>query len=165
MEKLNSELYLQNCYIIQQNEKLRRKAQRLNKENQALLAELKRKLSRENSNQSPNNTENDSAFTSSPSSVISGKPWSYNKLQFLPHRKWIPWVTPRICCFLSASTVILFTYTDGNFFKMELETVILKVMIWCHKQQRCSMDTLINALLLFVMNSHKLPKVDLTHLS
>ncbi|KAL6328437.1 hypothetical protein AAG906_038312 [Vitis piasezkii] len=34
MEKLNSELYLQNCYIIQENERLRKKAQQLNQENQ-----------------------------------------------------------------------------------------------------------------------------------
>ncbi|GMH23166.1 hypothetical protein Nepgr_025009 [Nepenthes gracilis] len=45
MERLNSELYLHNCYIIQENERLRKKAQRLNQENQALLSELKHKLS------------------------------------------------------------------------------------------------------------------------
>ncbi|OAY38981.1 hypothetical protein MANES_10G058400v8 [Manihot esculenta] len=56
MEKMNSQLYLQNCYIIRQNEMLRKKAQQLNKENQALLSELKQKqkLSKGNSNQNAN---------------------------------------------------------------------------------------------------------------
>ncbi|XP_028103171.1 protein LITTLE ZIPPER 4-like [Camellia sinensis] len=45
MERLNSELYLQNCYIMQENERLRKKAQLLNQENQTLLSELKQKLS------------------------------------------------------------------------------------------------------------------------
>ncbi|OAY40876.1 hypothetical protein MANES_09G056502v8 [Manihot esculenta] len=49
MERLNSELYLQNCYIMKENEKLRKKAQRLNQENQALLSELKQKLTKDNS--------------------------------------------------------------------------------------------------------------------
>ena len=44
MEKLNSELYVRNCQIIEENAKLRRKAQQLNQENQALLCELKQKL-------------------------------------------------------------------------------------------------------------------------
>ncbi|GMH09933.1 hypothetical protein Nepgr_011774 [Nepenthes gracilis] len=48
MERLNSELYLQNCYIIQENERLRKKAQLLNQENQALLSELKQKFSKAN---------------------------------------------------------------------------------------------------------------------
>ncbi|GMH30145.1 hypothetical protein Nepgr_031988 [Nepenthes gracilis] len=48
MERLNSELYLQNCYIVQENERLRKKAQMLNQENQALLSELKQKLSKAN---------------------------------------------------------------------------------------------------------------------
>ncbi|KAL9268226.1 LITTLE ZIPPER 4-like protein, partial [Drosera capensis] len=34
-----------NCYIIKENERLRKKAQLLNQENQALLTELKQKLS------------------------------------------------------------------------------------------------------------------------
>ncbi|KAK9010389.1 hypothetical protein V6N11_036900 [Hibiscus sabdariffa] len=45
MERLNSNLYLQNCYIMKENERLRKKAQVLNQENQALLSELKQKLS------------------------------------------------------------------------------------------------------------------------
>lgn len=48
MERLNSKLYLENCYIIQENEKLRKKAQLLNQENQVLLSELKQKLSKSN---------------------------------------------------------------------------------------------------------------------
>ncbi|KAG4383799.1 hypothetical protein GLYMA_13G153018v4 [Glycine max] len=34
MERLNSKLYLQNCYIMKENERLRKKAQLLNQENQ-----------------------------------------------------------------------------------------------------------------------------------
>ncbi|XAR64658.1 hypothetical protein NMG60_11008419 [Bertholletia excelsa] len=45
MERLNSKLYLENCYIMQENEKLRKKAHLLNQENQALLSELKQKVS------------------------------------------------------------------------------------------------------------------------
>ncbi|EPS70432.1 hypothetical protein M569_04328, partial [Genlisea aurea] len=44
MEKLNSKLYIENCYIIKENERLRRKAELLNQENQALLNELKKRL-------------------------------------------------------------------------------------------------------------------------
>ncbi|XP_059643289.1 protein LITTLE ZIPPER 4-like [Cornus florida] len=54
MERLNSKLYLQNCYIMQENERLRKKAQLLNQENQALLCELKQRLSTSNNNQKPN---------------------------------------------------------------------------------------------------------------
>ncbi|KAK7267969.1 hypothetical protein RIF29_20650 [Crotalaria pallida] len=54
MERLNSKLYLQNCYIMKENERLRKKAQLLNQENQALLSELKQKLSKNNSNQKTN---------------------------------------------------------------------------------------------------------------
>jgi single-stranded DNA-specific DHH superfamily exonuclease len=44
MERLNAKLYLQNCYIMKENEKLRKKAQLLNQENKSLLSELKRRL-------------------------------------------------------------------------------------------------------------------------
>ncbi|KZV27943.1 hypothetical protein F511_36673 [Dorcoceras hygrometricum] len=44
MEKFNSKLYLENCYIMQENEKLRKTAEILNQENQALLIELQKKL-------------------------------------------------------------------------------------------------------------------------
>lgn len=54
MERLNSKLYLQNCYIMKENERLRKKAQLLNQENQALLSELKQKLANGNS-KAPNN--------------------------------------------------------------------------------------------------------------
>ncbi|CAN0900599.1 Protein LITTLE ZIPPER 4 [Linum grandiflorum] len=56
MEKINSQLYLENCYIIQQNEMLRRKAQQLNKENQALLTELQQTLSKGQSSDPSNNS-------------------------------------------------------------------------------------------------------------
>ncbi|CAA2989880.1 protein LITTLE ZIPPER 3 [Olea europaea var. sylvestris] len=46
MERLNSKLYLENCYIMKENERLRKKAELLNQENQALLNELKQKLSK-----------------------------------------------------------------------------------------------------------------------
>ncbi|XP_020248238.1 protein LITTLE ZIPPER 4-like [Asparagus officinalis] len=53
MERLNK-LYLQNCYIMKENESLRKKAQLLNKENQALLSELKQKLSKPSPSPNPN---------------------------------------------------------------------------------------------------------------
>ncbi|KAG6468821.1 hypothetical protein ZIOFF_073514 [Zingiber officinale] len=49
MERLNTNLYLQNCYIMKENERLRKKAQLLNQENQALLSELKQKLAKTSS--------------------------------------------------------------------------------------------------------------------
>lgn len=54
MERLNSELYYQNCHIMKENERLRKKAQLLNQENQALLSQLKQKIS--NGNNAPNTT-------------------------------------------------------------------------------------------------------------
>lgn len=57
MERLNSKLHLQNCYIMKENERLRKKAQLLNQENQALLSELKQKLGKGNS--SKGNAPND----------------------------------------------------------------------------------------------------------
>lgn len=82
MERLNSELtelYLQNCYIIQENERLRKKAQLLNQENQALLSELKQKLSKSKNPHSSSipdlNMSTGSSSTSNASS--SRKPWSF----------------------------------------------------------------------------------------
>jgi hypothetical protein len=46
MERLNTKLYLQNCYIMKENERLRKAAKLLNQENQALLSELKQRLAR-----------------------------------------------------------------------------------------------------------------------
>ncbi|THU50212.1 hypothetical protein C4D60_Mb06t17750 [Musa balbisiana] len=43
MERVNTKLYLRNYYILKENERLRKKAQLLNQENQALLSELKQK--------------------------------------------------------------------------------------------------------------------------
>lgn len=68
MDKINSKLYLENCYIIQENERLRRKAQQLNQENQVLLSELKQKLSKACSN-----SDTSSSSTSNPSSNGSKK--------------------------------------------------------------------------------------------
>ncbi|KAL4592226.1 hypothetical protein LXL04_005214 [Taraxacum kok-saghyz] len=55
MERLNSKLYVENCLIMQENEKLRRKAQLLNQENQALLSQLKQRLTMgdQNGNNAP----------------------------------------------------------------------------------------------------------------
>ncbi|URD92517.1 zpr3 zpr3 (little zipper 3) [Musa troglodytarum] len=53
MERLNTKLYLQNCNIMKENERLRKKAQLLNQENQALLSELKQKLAKSSSSSSP----------------------------------------------------------------------------------------------------------------
>ncbi|GLT89968.1 hypothetical protein SLE2022_079230 [Rubroshorea leprosula] len=75
MERLNSKLYLQNCYIMKENEKLRKKAQLLNQENQTLLSELKQKLSKGNpkANQQ-SSTERDLSSSSNPNPPNSGKP-------------------------------------------------------------------------------------------
>lgn len=48
MDRLNSKLYLENCYIMAENERLRKKAELLNQENQELLNELKHRLSQGN---------------------------------------------------------------------------------------------------------------------
>ncbi|KAK4835319.1 hypothetical protein QYF36_008250 [Acer negundo] len=69
MEKLNAKLFLENYSIIQENEKLRRKAHQLNQENQALLSELKQKLSKGCSKSNCNSDQN----VSSTSSQNSGK--------------------------------------------------------------------------------------------
>ncbi|KAD5508471.1 hypothetical protein R6Q59_030947 [Mikania micrantha] len=56
MERLNSKLYMENCMIMQENEKLRKKAQLLNQENQALLSQLKQRLTMggQKANNAPN---------------------------------------------------------------------------------------------------------------
>lgn len=46
MDSLNTKLYLQNCYMLKENERLRKAAVLLNQENQALLSELKHRLAR-----------------------------------------------------------------------------------------------------------------------
>ncbi|GER43427.1 cell division protein ftsZ [Striga asiatica] len=45
MEEMNSRLYMENCHMLRENEKLRKKAELLNQENQTLLHELQRRLS------------------------------------------------------------------------------------------------------------------------
>lgn len=46
MDRLNAKLYLHNCFIMKENERLRNKALLLNQENQALLTELKQRVAR-----------------------------------------------------------------------------------------------------------------------
>ncbi|KAL0867222.1 hypothetical protein Bca101_046340 [Brassica carinata] len=69
MERLNSKLYVENCYIMKENERLRKKAELLNQENQQLLVQLKQKLSKTDKN--PNGSNNDNNISSS--SSASGK--------------------------------------------------------------------------------------------
>ncbi|URE46650.1 zpr3 zpr3 (little zipper 3) [Musa troglodytarum] len=63
MERLNTHLYLQNCCIMKENERLRKKAQLLNQEKQALLSQLKQK-------QKQNQTLASSSATSNPNPKI-----------------------------------------------------------------------------------------------
>ncbi|KAJ4793684.1 Protein LITTLE ZIPPER 4 [Rhynchospora pubera] len=62
MERLNTKLYLQNCYIMKENERLRKKAQLLNQENQALLSELKQRLQSKTKSSHPNSNTNGGAI-------------------------------------------------------------------------------------------------------
>ncbi|KAK2973941.1 hypothetical protein RJ640_001409 [Escallonia rubra] len=66
MEKFNSELYLQNCQIIQENERLRKKAEMLNQENQVLLSELKHKLSAASSTSKPESSSSKNSSNRQP---------------------------------------------------------------------------------------------------
>nr|GMD44441.1 protein LITTLE ZIPPER 3 [Ipomoea batatas] len=74
MDRLNSKLYLENCYIMAENERLRKKAELLNQENQELLNELKHRLSQGNngggnsSNPRGKNSSNSAASSHSKSS-------------------------------------------------------------------------------------------------
>lgn len=77
MDKFNSELYLQNCHIIQENEKLRKQAQQLNQENQALLSELKQKLSEANSGSKPK-VDHNLASSSNPKNSSKRRSHGYN---------------------------------------------------------------------------------------
>ncbi|KAG2325089.1 hypothetical protein Bca52824_007817 [Brassica carinata] len=64
MERLNSKLYVENCDIMKENERLRKKAELLNQENQQLLFQLKQKLSK---SKNPNGSNNDKNLCSSSS--------------------------------------------------------------------------------------------------
>ncbi|CAN8279036.1 unnamed protein product [Cochlearia groenlandica] len=64
MERLNSKLFVENCYIMKENERLRKKAEILNQENQQLLFQLKQKLSK---TKKPNGSNNDNNLCSSSS--------------------------------------------------------------------------------------------------
>ncbi|KAF8686666.1 hypothetical protein HU200_043497 [Digitaria exilis] len=61
MERLNTKLYLQNCYIMKENERLRKAALLLNQENQALLSELKHRLAKSATAAGNNNNSNNAA--------------------------------------------------------------------------------------------------------
>ncbi|KAG8070891.1 hypothetical protein GUJ93_ZPchr0006g44781 [Zizania palustris] len=66
MDRLNTKLYLQNCYMRKENERLRKAAVLLNQENQALLSELKHRLACRSSPAAPgacgaNNNNNKNA--------------------------------------------------------------------------------------------------------
>ncbi|KAI3706767.1 hypothetical protein L6452_24723 [Arctium lappa] len=77
MERLNSKLYMENCLIMQENEKLRKKAQLLNQENQALLSQLKQRLTMgdQNVNNTPNSfTDINLSTTTNHASSSSRKP-------------------------------------------------------------------------------------------
>ncbi|KAJ4954029.1 hypothetical protein NE237_030861 [Protea cynaroides] len=75
MERQNSKLYRQNCYIIQENERLRKKAQLPTQEKQALLSELKQKLSKANSKSNPNTVPDlNCCFISTPNLPILASP-------------------------------------------------------------------------------------------
>lgn len=58
MDRINTELYLQNCYIMKENERLRKQAQLLDQENRALYAELRQKLAKSKANSNPINVTN-----------------------------------------------------------------------------------------------------------
>lgn len=73
MEKLNTKLFMQNCFMIQENEKLRKKAHQLNQENQALLSELKKKMAKVYPQSNPDAEQNHGS-SSSENSVNTNKP-------------------------------------------------------------------------------------------
>ncbi|CAD6263842.1 unnamed protein product [Miscanthus lutarioriparius] len=58
MDRLNAKLYLQNCFIMKENERLRKKALLLNQENQALLTELKQRIAKKAAAANNNNNGN-----------------------------------------------------------------------------------------------------------
>ncbi|KAK4380577.1 hypothetical protein RND71_002439 [Anisodus tanguticus] len=53
MEKQNLDLYWRNIQIMQENDRLRKTAQRLRQENEALYSELKQRLEAARNNQIP----------------------------------------------------------------------------------------------------------------
>ncbi|KAL9150140.1 hypothetical protein ABFS82_12G149800 [Erythranthe guttata] len=44
MDKVNSKLYMENCQIMEENERLKKTAELLNQENRTLLNELRQRL-------------------------------------------------------------------------------------------------------------------------
>lgn len=63
----NMKLYLENLQIIQDNDRLRKKAQQLTQENEALLAQIQEKSSKESLNKNTTANENIDS-TSAPNS-------------------------------------------------------------------------------------------------
>ncbi|THU51907.1 hypothetical protein C4D60_Mb06t36020 [Musa balbisiana] len=74
MERLNTKLFWENCFIMKENERLRKKAQLLNQENQALLSELKQKLAKSNPNSKINNITDLNACPTPKKTPNSSKP-------------------------------------------------------------------------------------------
>ncbi|ESQ45223.1 hypothetical protein EUTSA_v10011130mg [Eutrema salsugineum] len=66
MERLNTKLYVENCYIMIENERLRKKAELLNQENQQLMFQLKQKLSKTKNPNGSNNGNNHCSSSSAP---------------------------------------------------------------------------------------------------
>ena len=64
MDRINSKLYLQNCFIIKENERLRKRAALLNRENKVLLSELKQRLTKTSQ---PHGPTKDAANNTAPS--------------------------------------------------------------------------------------------------
>ncbi|XP_062217393.1 protein LITTLE ZIPPER 3-like [Phragmites australis] len=78
MERLNTKLYLQNCYIMKENERLRKAAMLLNQENQVLLSELKHRLAKSatgnnNNNAGPNRASSKPDLDAAPPVQAGGK--------------------------------------------------------------------------------------------
>ena len=74
MERLNTKLYLQNCYIMKENERLRKAALLLNQENQSLLSELKHRLAKSAAAGGDNNSNNGAAAVMAAANRASPKP-------------------------------------------------------------------------------------------
>ncbi|KAF3331299.1 Protein LITTLE ZIPPER 3 [Carex littledalei] len=63
-------LWLENYYIMQENERLRKKAKMLKEENEALLAQIKQKQQATSSGSNPNSTSTANAVPPNPNSQL-----------------------------------------------------------------------------------------------
>ncbi|KAL5215317.1 hypothetical protein ABZP36_004469 [Zizania latifolia] len=77
MDRLNAKLYLQNCYIMKENERLRKKALLLNQENQALLTELKQRLAKTAATAKANSNGNVTAGCRAPLPDLNSAPLAH----------------------------------------------------------------------------------------